>query len=457
VEAAYAIRSEPTPGTLDGAYDMSDSHFQSLFPSLVLQRPVGATLGEALLHLLDQALGHQYPRHPKFGQEIKPGKDLRQVLEVCQEATRTPDPRVYVEDKKVRQSLINVCNPLDLGRIESTGHTHFVLDSQWKNHFNRMLAQSGQPHPTVADLRRWMDQPDERGLPREIQNLLILVYADQTNRSFVRYGSNYTPGLDDLPNDLELLEQTLPDPKDWNEAAARAQDMLGHGVSKLLNASNLANLAAKVGESITDFKGDCDSLPDRLQLVLNNLGVPEADFVKCDRVRTAKAVKSLLAGCDNKEPTALVGALAHAKVETNSTAMGKSLKSARAVLECLRSTRWDLFTAVARLEDQRKTDADLLIQDVCSWLKMDEHALVGGLAGKLSDAEGRAIRLLTPPPPPPPPDDHGGKKWSRVGMGKEERLSSTDFKATAEELQKKLEQNPRLRLTVQWLLEEEPQ
>ena len=42
--------------------------------------------------------------------------------------------------------------------------THFVLGNFWKNHFNRLLAASGQPHPTAADLRRWMDQPEERGL-----------------------------------------------------------------------------------------------------------------------------------------------------------------------------------------------------------------------------------------------------------------------------------------------------
>src|SRR5262249_21682815 len=53
VEAAYAIRSEPSPGTLDASYDMSDAHFQSLFPTLVLQPPVGANLGDALEHLLD--------------------------------------------------------------------------------------------------------------------------------------------------------------------------------------------------------------------------------------------------------------------------------------------------------------------------------------------------------------------------------------------------------------------
>jgi len=34
--------------------------------------------------------------------------------------------------------------------------------------------------PTAADLRRWTDLPEERGLPCEIQNLLILTYADQT-------------------------------------------------------------------------------------------------------------------------------------------------------------------------------------------------------------------------------------------------------------------------------------
>ena len=106
---------------------MSESHFQSLFPTLVLQRPVGANLGEALEHLLDQALSHQFPKHPKFGQEIKLGKDLRQVLEVCQEAARTPDGRVFVEDKAVRQKLKNICNPLELGQMSET---HFVLEQR---------------------------------------------------------------------------------------------------------------------------------------------------------------------------------------------------------------------------------------------------------------------------------------------------------------------------------------
>ncbi|XZE35695.1 hypothetical protein SH501x_001218 [Pirellulaceae bacterium SH501] len=473
IEAAYAIRSEPTPGTLDVSYDMSESHFQSLYPTLVLQRPVGANLGEALEHLLDQALAHQFPKHPKFGQEIKLGKDLRQVVEVCQEATRN-DRRVYVEDKSLRQKLINICNPLELGRIESTDKTHFVLEDFWKNHFNRMLAQSGQPNPTVADLRRWTDQPDERGLPKELQNLLILVYADQTNRSFVLRGStNYQAAIDDLPNELELQEQTLPDSQDWSEAITRAADLMGHAVSRLLNASNLADLASKIKDSVNEHKATCESLPDRLQLVMKNLGLSESDYSNCDRVRTAKAVRSFLSSCANREATALVGIIATAKLETTSTAMGKSLKSANEVLECLRTTKWDLFAAVAQIQDQRQIDAAQLLKDIAIWLKTDEHALVGGLASKLADAEAKAIKLLTPPKVVPPTKLEPSKpdlpelppiapvvakqQFRQIISGGKARMSHADSLKETQEILRRLDENPKLRLTVQWTLEEESQ
>lgn len=462
IEAAYAIRTEPTPGTLDTAYDLSDSHFQSLYPTLVLQKPVGTNLGEAMEHLLDQALSHQFPKHPKFLQDVKSGKELRQVLEVCQEAARTPDGRVFVEDKNLRLRLRNICNPLELGTMSET---HFVLDNTWKNHFNRMLAQSGQQNPQAGEMRRWTNTPDERGLPKEIQNLLILVYADQTNRSFrhVRHGGNYSPTLDDLPDELELQEQTLPDLSDWNDAVSRVAEIMGHAISKLLNASNLAAMAEKVQASVQEFKADCDTLPDRMQKVLADLGVPETDFVKCDRVRTAKAMNAFLAACEGKEPTPLVGAIAKAKVETNTTAMGKSLKSSKGLLDCLKTTRWDLFSAVGQLQDERKGEADRLVADVCTWLKTDEHALVGGLAAKLNEAEGRAIKLLTPPkpsvepgpklPPVEPPKPKPGMK--SVGSGSKSRLSHSDSVSETKSLLQRLQQNEKLRLTIQWTLEEE--
>jgi len=455
IEAAYAIRAEPTPGMLDTSYDLSDSHFKSLLPTLVLQKPVGTNLGEALEHLLDQALSHQFPRHPKFLQDVKLGKDLRQVLEVCREAARTPDGRVYVEDKNLRLRLRNICNPLELGQMSET---HFVLDNGWKQFFNQKLAQTGQANPQAGEMRKWVE---ERGLPREIENLLILVYADQTNRSFrhVSRGGNYTPALDDLPDELELQEQTLPDLADWTEAVARVAEIMGHSISKLLNAANLATLAEKIQQCVTEYRADCDSLPDHLQHRLSQLGTAEQQLRKSNRVRTATAMRALLAACDGQEPTTLVGVIAQATVEMHSTAMGKSLKSARAVLDCLKSTRWDLFSAVGQLQDERRGEADRLIVDVRMSVETDEHALVGGLAAKLSDAEGRAIKLLTPAPPPEPkpgiPPNPPRAGWKTVDTASKARVSHTDSIVEIESLLRRLRENSGLRLTIQWTLEEE--
>jgi hypothetical protein len=460
IEAAYGIRAEPTPGTLDTSYDLSDSQFQSLLPTLVLQKPVGTNLGEALEHLLDQALSHQFPKHPKFLQEVKYGKDLRDVLNVCREATQTNDGRVFVEDKNVRLRLRNICNPLELGQMSET---HFVLDNGWKQFFNRLLAQTGQPNPQAGEMRTWVA---ERGLPWEVENLLILVYAEQTNRSFrhVSRGGNYTPALDDLPDELELQEQTLPDLADWNEAVSRVAEIMGHSISKLLNASNLATLAEKVQQCVTEYRADCDSLPDQLQHRLSQVGTAEQQLQKSNRVRTARAVRALLAACNGQEPTTLVGAIARATVEMNSAAMGKSLKSAKAVLGCLKSTRWDLFAAIGQIQDARQCEANALIKQVQTWIETDEHALVGGLAAKLTDAEGQAIKLLTPATPARPtaytPEIEsttvGSQQgWKTIDTATKSRLNQVDAIGEAEELVQRLRRNANLRLTIQWTLEEE--
>ena len=100
----------------------------------------------------------------------------------------------------------------------------------------------------------------------------------------MRYGSNYAPTLDDIPNDLELVEQQLPDVKNWETAVQRVSEVFGLAISRLLNASNLTMLASKVKERVGGLKADCDLLPDRLQLILKNLGVPESSIGKSDRV-----------------------------------------------------------------------------------------------------------------------------------------------------------------------------
>jgi hypothetical protein len=86
--------------------------------------------------------------------------------------------------------------------------------------------------------------------------------------------------------------------------------------------------------------------------------------------------------------------------------------------------------------------------------------LAGGLASKLSEAVDRAIELLTPAPEPiaskpqiKPVTPKPG--WKQVSSGNKTRLSHDEAISTTKKLTQQLEENPKLRLTVEWTLEEQ--
>ena len=178
---------------------------------------------------------------------------------------------------------------------------------------------------------------------------------------------------------------------------------------------------------------------------------------------TAKSARTLLSECDGLEPTPMVSAIAKVKLETSNKAVARSIESVDKVLSSLRSpNRWELFEAVAQISDKRKTDATMLMDDLRSWLMMDEFALAGGIAEKLSEAEGRAIQLLRPPKQPetrtevePVPPTVPKPGWKRISAGTEERLSKQDLTSTTQELNEKLTSNPKYRVTLHWTIEED--
>ncbi len=197
VEAAYAIRSEPTPGTLDAAYDMSESHFQSLLPD-----PGAPAAGGG-----EPRRGPGAPARPGAvapvpqAPEVRAGDQARQGSEAG--AGGLPGGGPHARRPGLSSRTRRSARSSGTSAIRSNWARCPRRTSSWATSGRTTSTACWRPPssriPPAADLRRWTDQPDERGLPREIQNLLILVYADQTNRSFVRYGGNYTPTLDDLP------------------------------------------------------------------------------------------------------------------------------------------------------------------------------------------------------------------------------------------------------------------
>ena len=147
--------------------------------------------------------------------------NLRVVLEETLRAVEQPDGRIAVPTDR-RKVMRAIATPLELG----TQHEEpFVLGTRWKDHFDRAIAaaqQEGQAQITVGDLRRWTDQPEPLGLPRDLQSLVILVYAAQSGRVFRQHGGPVEPSLDKLDDDFELVSPQLPSEEAWKVARARA-------------------------------------------------------------------------------------------------------------------------------------------------------------------------------------------------------------------------------------------
>jgi hypothetical protein len=136
-------------------------------------------------HLLDQALKKQFPAHPIFDDDanLRPAV-LGRVLEEVTRAIQTPDGRIIVDQSK-RRELRQIANPLKLG--DMTTESAFVLGHHWKNHFDRKEAEHGGP-VTVTKLREWMDQPQRWGLPRDLQNVVLIFFARHAQMNFICMG-----------------------------------------------------------------------------------------------------------------------------------------------------------------------------------------------------------------------------------------------------------------------------
>ena len=61
------------------------------------------------------------------------------------------------------------------------------------------------------------------------------------------------------------------------------------------------------------------------------------------------------------------------------------------------------------------------------------------------------------PPVPPPGPQPTDPEWTVVLTDRKARMTEEEVLGTAEELVRKLRENPRYRLTMQWTLEEGPQ
>ena len=119
-------------------------------------------------------------------------------------------------DKALRPLVRSIANPLKLGEM-GLDATHFVLGQHWKNHFTKKVAETGAAIE-VRQLRKWIDEPKPMGLPKEAENLVILIHALQTNHSFFIHGAPFNEAtLGNLPDMCVLRAEKLPPQDQWDK------------------------------------------------------------------------------------------------------------------------------------------------------------------------------------------------------------------------------------------------
>lgn len=382
--AAYGI-TQQFRDRVDEAHGL-DTHLYTLARGLTLRPPVGATFAEALDDVVGQALAWQYPAHPRFDAEVRVGA-LKKVWLWVQKAAQATNNRVEV-DRADRDDMRRLAVPLDLGEM---GEAHFVLQRKWDGHFARCQARDAAAALTVQRVRQWLEEPQPRGLTKEAQNLIILTWALQNDRSFHLYGASTAMegAVERLGDDLEIRAQTLPDETSWSAATTQAASLLGITVSHR-SAQSLALLAKQVEEKVRQVQAGVVTYAQQLDAALPRAGVePQAS----ERRATAHAARDLVTALQGQTPEGIVRALASAHV-TTATAVGEAIVRGADLARALGQIQWQLVQSATSLPREAfGARADAMLSGLREALRRDEHVVALGTAANTFNDEG--LRLLT--------------------------------------------------------------
>ena len=243
---------------------------------------------------------------------------------------------------------------------------------------------------TVRSLRAWIDQPEAMGLPREVENLVILSFALQSNLTFYLYGAPVQPQFEQLDNGLELRAQPLPSAAVWQEALQRAEVILGTSGSLLLNAANVAQFAEAVQQIAAQRCQHVEGLCKSLRQWLDVFGI---EARSTPRMQTAQATQALLSGLIEAEKDAVLQVLTTAPLATSAPAMREVVLKAADQATALDNASWEPFERLSHMSAERVPHAQALVETVKDLLTRDEHVLA--LARGLREAQVAAFKMLT--------------------------------------------------------------
>ena len=392
LDSAYGLATDKS--CLDSAHTLDpDEQITSLHPNIAISVPSSATLKDAVHEVLSEALKGQFPGHPEFATDTRiSGASIKRVWTELEKALQSTDGRSPVEPAN-RRDVKLIAEPLKLATM---GETHLVVDGHWRQHFAPKEGSEGAT--TVGKLRRWIDEPQPMGLPLEIQNLIILYFTTQADRSLTLHGGPVQASLDSLRDEMELRSQPLPSAAQWKEACLRAQGIFGLTPGSICNASNVARLTADLKAKALEFQSGAQTLVAELEQRLQQRGIPAGSS---ERLATARAGRDLLEAIRSATETQVVAALAAAPWTQLPLVLGTSIRQAVAASTALQRTKWNIIDSASRLTDYRQAAGAAITSRIQDVLTRNEQDIA--LPGTLARIEDDAATLLADRPPTPPP------------------------------------------------------
>ena len=468
VAAAYGLAEEQVGSLSVADTILPADQFVSLKQSLGLTRPAAVTFREALANLLGQALAFEYPAAPDFGAEVRLAT-VKKVGEKVLESLDAPNRRIFVEPT-LRPLVRGIANPLKLGTLIQDGD-HFVIGDHWETHFTKKLADAKPKVLDVKLLREWIDEPRPMGLPVEAANLVILVFARMTNRTFTRHGGPYpfdVGSLGTLPEDVILRAETLPSADTWKRATDALKAALGTTPTEAVTIRAVERAVKDAKARAAEFTEPLRTYDQRLSDALGRLGLEPASSQRMATIVTARQLVNSVATLAGTE---LIEAIARMQMPTSAEALGMAIAQSPRLAAALGAITWPLHEAASGVRGPLQANAERIVGALRTAVMTDEHAVplrdavdtfnreAGALVASAMPSAAVPPAATTPPPaapgvttPPQPRPAPAGRRI--VTQGSRQNLDPAAARDVLAEIERQATASRKVTVEITWIVDE---
>jgi hypothetical protein len=393
-QAYGAAKPEPVNVELD-----SIGVLDTLAEGLRIGDPRGGTLADAFANLTGELLTWSYPGKPALPEDEKvPTRaELNKILMYARRAVADPTKGVAV-DQGDQKAVRRICNPLHLGVLAEHRYVLTMTDCWWSGHLTQQAAREGYTeHFPVHVLRKLLDEPAARGFDKDLQNLIIAVFAEEQQLAWHQHGvAVRADSVQAVTDQLELRQITLPEPEIWDRACARTRGIFGVQTPGWRSAAGVTSLAQTVRDAAKRYVPVATALAVELERHARTLGLdPAAQQGRLHHARqTGRMLADLSAETDD---LVLISLVADLRFDIDDAAVGNVFTSAEQVSRALAATHWDLLETFHKRADAGDEAAAGIFTRLAYSAQHDAHAADLPAALKAAISEATALIMQSQP------------------------------------------------------------